>query len=53
MTDSINEIIGELQTQIDIMDESSLKDELSDEEYLELKLMKIRLQEMIEAANEL
>lgn len=53
MTDSINEVIGDLQTQIDIMDESSLKDELSDEEYSELKLMKIRLKEMIEAANEL
>ena len=53
MLNTINELIGELQMQIEIMDESDLKGELSDEELKELKVMKIKLAEMIESANEL
>lgn len=53
MTNTINELIGELQTQIEIMNESDLKGELSDKELKELKQMKIKLKEIIESSNEL
>lgn len=53
MPDNIMEMIGELEFQIDIMNESDLKGELDDNEYDELKRMKQKLAEMLEAMNEL
>lgn len=53
MPDNIMEMIGDLEFQIDIMNESDLKGELDDNEYEELKRMKIKLAEMLEAMNEL
>ena len=53
MPDNIMEMIGDLEFQIEIMNESDLKGELTDDEYIELKEMKKKLKQMLEAMNEL